>query len=52
MDQLSCNNHKEKKDQEIEGMRVNKNVIHTSVNIPVYTSIQDIQAATHEDAHL
>ena len=27
------------------------NAISTSINIPVYTTIQDIQTATHEDAH-
>ena len=33
-------------------MRVNVNAISTKVNIPVCTSITDIQVATYEDAHL
>ena len=52
INKLSSYNHEEKRDQETAGMRVNVNAIRTSVNIPVCTSIQEIQAPTHEDAYL
>ena len=52
MDWISCNNYAENRDQEIAGMRANVNAILTSVNIQVCISIQDIQTATHEDAHI
>ena len=33
-------------------MNINMNAISATVNMPVYTSIKDKQAATHEDAYL
>ena len=48
---LSHNNHAEKRDQEIAGMKMNMNASSTSVIIPVFTSIEDILPATHEDTH-
>ena len=48
---LFHNNHAENRNQVIARMRVNLNTISTSVNIPVCTSIQDIQATTHDDKH-
>ena len=51
-DWLSCNNHKENKDQRIEGMRVTTKAISTLINIPVCTSIHDTQTDTHEHTHL
>ena len=32
-------------------MNINENAINAIVNTPVYTSIEDIQVATHEDAN-
>ena len=52
MDWLSCNSHTENEDQEIAGMGINMNTINTSVNLPVCTSIEDLQVVIHEDAHL
>ena len=49
---LSHNNHTKNKDQEIAGMSINKSVNSTSVNMPVCTSIKDIQATTWEDTQL
>ena len=50
-DWLSKNNHTQKmEDQEINGININVNVISRTVNMPVCTSIGDIQMATHEDA--
>ena len=46
------NKHTEDSDQEITGMNINVNAISTAVNGPVCTPTRDIQAATHEDAHL
>ena len=51
-DWLSQNNHADSKDQEITGMNGNVHVISTAVDIPIYTSIEDIQAATEQDAYL
>ena len=51
-DWLSRNNDTEDRDQEIIGMSINVNAIITTINMPVCTSIEDIHAATHEDAHL
>ena len=51
-DWLSHKNHKENSDRESEGMRMNMNAINMSVNIIVFTPIQDIQTATCEDVHL
>ena len=45
-DGLFQNIHTEKSDQEITGMITNMNAISTLVNMPVYTSIEDIQVAT------
>ena len=47
-DWLSCHNHVENKDQEILGMNVSILNISTSVDIPLCTSIEDIQTATEE----
>ena len=41
---LTQNNHTENRDQEIISMTVNVNAINTLVNIPIYTSIEDILA--------
>ena len=49
---LSLNNHTENRNQEIIGINLSVHVISTSVNIPVCTSIEDIQTATHKDADL
>ena len=51
-DWLSRNNHTEGKDQEITGININMNAISTTGNNPGCTSIEDMQASTHEDAHL
>ena len=45
-DWLSQNNHAENKDQKTAAMSINVNVISTSVNMSVYTSTEDIEAAT------
>ena len=50
-DWLSQNNHEGNRDQEITCMNLNVSAISTSVNMPVSTSIEDIQV-THEDAHM
>ena len=50
-DWLSRKIHTEEKDQEITDMNINVSIISTAVNIPVCTSIEDIQTATHEDAN-
>ena len=42
----------EYKGQEINRMSINRNIISTTVYMQVCTSIEDIQAATHEDTHL
>ena len=47
-DWLSHNNHAQNKDKEI----MNVNIISMSMNIPVCMSIEYIQTATCEDAHL
>ena len=52
MNSLSQNNHTENKDQEIAGVSIKISVINTSVDMPGCTSMEDIQAATHEDVHL
>ena len=51
-DWLSHNNHAENRDEEIAGVRINMNEIRTSVNIPVFMSIENVQEATCEDAQL
>ena len=51
-DLLSCHNHKENKDREIWGLSINVNTIIPTTNLPMCTSIQDIQEATSQDAHL
>ena len=48
----SWNKHAENRDQEITGMNINMHAISTLVNIPVCTSIEDIQVATREVADL
>ena len=50
MDWLSHSNPTENREYVTGGMNVN--AISTSVNMPVCMSIEDLQAATHEDAHL
>ena len=52
MDWLLQNNHTINRDQEITGMNISMHANSTSVNILVCTSIEDIQAATHEDSDL
>ena len=52
VDWLSCHNHIENWDQEIPGMNVSIHKTIMSVDIPVCTSIEDIQAATEEDPKL
>ena len=51
-DWLSRKNHTEDKDQDITGMNINVNDISTTVNMTECTSIQEIQVAMCEDAHL
>ena len=45
-DWQSQNNHTENRDQEITDKNINVNVINISVKMPMWTSIDDIQAAT------
>ena len=52
VDWLSYHHHVENKDQEIPGMNASICNIRTSVDVPVSTSIEDIQAATEEDPEL
>ena len=42
----------QKTDEKITGMNINASAISTSVNMPVCTSMEVIQVAAHEDAHL
>ena len=49
---LSCNNHTENSDQDITGVNINEHAISTSVNIPICTSIEDIQVASQQDTDL
>ena len=51
-DWVSCHNLIENQDQEIPGMNVSIHTIITSVDITICTSIEDIKAATEEDAEL
>ena len=51
-DEVSSTNHREDKAQVFTGMNINVNTISTAVNIPVCTSVEDIQVVTHEGAHL
>ena len=51
-DRLSLRNHAEDKDQEITSLNINVNAISKAVIVPVCTSIEDIQAATHRYAPL
>ena len=51
-DWLSRQNHKEDKDEEIEGMQVNVNNIKTSTNIPECMMIHELQHETDQDNHL
>ena len=43
VDCLSENNHTENKGREIAGISINMHTISTSVNMPIYISIEDIQ---------
>ena len=52
VDWLSQNNHIEHKDQEVTSMNKNMCAIITLINIPVWTSIEDIHAAIQEDIDL
>ena len=52
VDSLSQHNHTENRDQEIAGMNIGIHTISTVVDIPVFTSIEDIRAATNEVAEL
>ena len=49
---FSRNNLTEDKDQESTGMNINVNAMSTTVNIPVCTSIEDIQVATCKNSDL
>ena len=49
---VSWHNHIESRDQEIVGMSISKHTIHTLVDIPVCTLIEDIRAAVSEDVEL
>ena len=48
-DYLSQNNIAEDREQKITGMNVNLHAISTSVNIPICTSMEDVQVATRQD---
>ena len=48
-DWLSCNNHTENREQEISGMNVTMHAISIAIDIPVCTSIEEIQAATNQE---
>ena len=50
-DWLSGQNHKEDKDEEIEGMQVNVNNVETSMNIPDCMMICELQHETDQDNH-
>ena len=52
VDWISCHNHVESQDQEIPGMNISLYMISPSVDIPVCTSVDEIKAATEEDAEL
>ena len=52
VDWLSWHNHEDSKDKEIQGLSINVNVIETAVDLPVCTSICDIQETTARDAYL
>ena len=45
-DWLSQRNYIKNMDQEITRMNINMHVISTSVNIPAYSSVEDIQVST------
>ena len=49
---LSCHSHMENQDQDIPSIDVSIHTTSTSVDIPICTSIKDIQAATGEDVYL
>ena len=40
---LSQQNHEENKDNQIHGLKINNDVLHTATNMPECLSIQDIQ---------
>ena len=40
------------RDQDMTGMNINVNAIRNGVNMPVCTSLEDIQVATCENVHL
>ena len=52
MDWLCQNNHTESSDQESTGININVSVVSKAINIPVCTSLQEIQVTTQEDTHL
>ena len=51
-DWLSRYSHMENKDEEILGMDMRVDALQTSVNIPEYMSILQIQQVTTQDEHL
>ena len=52
VDLLSQYNHMENKDQEITGMNIHVHATRTAVDIPIYTSIEDIKDSNQLDADL
>ena len=52
MDWLYHHNHTENRDQEIAGTNISIHKIYTMVDIQFCTLIEDIRAATSEDAEL
>ena len=48
---LSRQSHNEKKDKEIESLRLNIDIISITTGIPSYICIHDIQEATQNDIH-
>ena len=51
-DWLSRQNHAEKKDEENPGLNSSVHAVKTSVDIPIYMSIEDIQEATLQEKQL
>ena len=51
-DWLSQHNDAKNKDQDISGMNISIHTLNTKVDIPIWTSIDDINAATDEDVEL
>ena len=51
-DWLSHHYYERNKDQEISGMNISIHTINTIVDIPIFTSIEDIKVATGDDVEL